>query len=49
MLMSLNTMTHWIEPLSGNNYHAWWQKMEWILTDLDLWDHVTAAESQLKL
>ena len=23
--------------------------MEWILTDLDLWDHVMAASSQLKL
>ena len=27
-----------IDPLNGDNYMAWWQHLEWILDDLDLWD-----------
>ena len=36
--------TYKIDPLNGDNYTAWRQRLEWILDDLELWDVTTGAE-----
>ena len=38
------TSTYKIDPLNGDNYTAWRQRLEWILDDLELWDVTTGAE-----
>ena len=30
-----------IEPLTGDNYPAWKEKMRWILLEQDLWEHAS--------
>ena len=30
-----------IDPLTGNNYSAWKEKMHWILLEQDLWEHIS--------
>ena len=39
-----STSTYKIDPLNGDNYTAWQQRLEWILDDLELWDVTTGAE-----
>ena len=36
--------TYKINPLNGDNYMALWQRLKWILDDLDLWDITMGAE-----
>ena len=38
------TRTYKIDPLNGDNYTAWRQRLEWILDDLELWDITTGAQ-----
>ena len=35
------SLLYWIEPLTGDNYPAWKEKMCWILLEQDLWEHAS--------
>ena len=35
-----------IDPLDGENYVAWWRRLEWILDDLDLWTITNGTEPE---
>ena len=35
------SLLYWIEPLTGDNYPMWKEKMCWILLEQDLWEHAS--------
>ena len=43
------SLLYWIEPLTGDNYPAWKEKMCWILFEQDLWEHASVLEPWLGL
>ena len=44
--MSASNNTYKINPLNGDNYMAWSQRLEWILDNLDLWDVTIGRETE---
>ena len=37
-----------IEPLTGDNYPAWKEKMRWILLEQDLWEHALGGSHETR-
>ena len=45
--MSNTANTYKINPLSGDNYTAWWRCLKWILDDQELWEVTAGLETKL--